>query len=107
MEWGFLERACASRGREILLGLLFLCSTDILALLKSAFILFLARVRVHTSACRQMGAAQCESCAEAKWVFCSPLPEPPGEEELCWGFSATNLKIQVAWVKQGCHVESL
>lgn len=54
-----------------------------------------------------MGAAWCWSCAKAKWVSSSPLPVATGEEELCWGFSATDFKTQVVWVKQGCHVESL
>ncbi|PKU30128.1 laminin subunit hypothetical protein [Limosa lapponica baueri] len=42
-----------------------------------------------------MGAAQCQSWAEAKWVSCCPLLVAPGEEELCWGLSATNLKPQL------------
>lgn len=62
---------------------------------------------MYTSVSRQMGAAWCWSCAKAKWVSCSPLPVATGEEELCWGFSATDFKTQVVWVKQGCHVESL
>lgn len=58
---------------------------------------------MYTSVSGQMGAAQCWSCAKAKWVSCSPLPVATGEEELGWGFSATDFKTQVVWVKQGCQ----
>lgn len=59
------------------------------------------------SVSRQIGAAQCWSCAGAKWVSCSPLPVAPGEEKLCWGFSGTGFKTQVVLVKQGWYVECL
>lgn len=56
---------------------------------------------MHMSVSRQMGAAQCWSCAGAKWVSCPPLPVAPGEEELCWSFSGTGFKTQLVLVEQG------
>lgn len=56
---------------------------------------------MHMSVSRQMGAAQCWSCAGAKWVCCSPLPVAPGEEELCWSFSGTGFKTQLVLVEKG------